>query len=290
MSHRNYCFTLNNPSSNFLDILRDEVCDKVDGNTGHRLLSNVVTFLVCQLEKGEKGTIHLQGYIELSKTQRITGLKKHFTYLKEAHLEPRMGTQEQAIKYCMKEDTRIEGPWMIGTKSKQGKRTDIEELIKNIDEKPLINIIEENPEEYNKYRNLIKDYKQYKAKKNTQKFRHVNTYTITGKAGIGKTRYVYDTHGYDDVFKLDKPSGSQLWFDGYEGQDVLLIDDFYGWISYGHLLNILDGYPLRLDIKGSFTYANWTKIYITSNKKPQEWYSHGMTEALARRLTEDLSI
>jgi len=84
------------------------------------------------------------------------------------------------------------------------------------------------------------------------------------------TKYVYDTHG-DDVYKLTEQNG-KVWFDDYDGEGVLLIDDFYGWIPYNVMLSITEGYQLRLEVKGTFTYAKWTKIYITSNVAPPFWY------------------
>jgi hypothetical protein len=38
------------------------------------------------------------------------------------------------------------------------------------------------------------------------------------------------------------------------------------------MLNILDGFPLRINVKASHTYANYTKVIITSNVCPDEWY------------------
>lgn len=108
-----------------------------------------------------------------------------------------------------------------------------------------------------------------------------------GDAGTGKTSSVYAEHGYGSVFTLVTAANGSVWFDGYEGQDVLLIDDYRGFIPFQYFLKILDIYPLRLDVKGSFCYANWTKIYITSNHPIEEWYredSHHHLPALRRRI------
>jgi len=104
-----------------------------------------------------------------------------------------------------------------------------------------------------------------------------------GVAGTGKTRHVYDKHGIENVFTLIADN-SACWFDGYEGEDVLLIDDFKGWITYSMLLKLLDIYPVRLPLKGSFTNACWTKVYITSNYEPSSWYRDVDFNALKRRV------
>ncbi len=110
------------------------------------------------------------------------------------------------------------------------------------------------------------------------------TEVIWGEAGSGKTRMAVENN--PNHYMLSVPQAGNLWWDGYEGEDVLIIDDFYGGIQYALLLRILDGYQLRIPIKGGFTYALWTKIIITSNKDPREWYQRGYTKALARRINK----
>lgn len=38
------------------------------------------------------------------------------------------------------------------------------------------------------------------------------------------------------------------------------------------LLNVLDSKPFKCQIKGGHTWAQWEKVYITSNKNYNEWY------------------
>ena len=40
----------------------------------------------------------------------------------------------------------------------------------------------------------------------------------------------------------------------------------------------LDGYQLRLPIKGGHTYAYWNKVYITTNKPWENWHEHAFEE------------
>ncbi len=81
----------------------------------------------------------------------------------------------------------------------------------------------------------------------------------TGPTGTGKTRACYDS----DAFMIH---GDSLdWWDGYCGEKTLVIDEYSNQISLTKLLGILDGYQLRLPIKGGFTYARWTTVKITTN-------------------------
>jgi len=65
-----------------------------------------------QLEKGEEGTVHIQAYISLKQQSRLAHLKKKDPH---AHFEP-VKFDNGASAYCLKEDTRVDGPWEFGKK------------------------------------------------------------------------------------------------------------------------------------------------------------------------------
>lgn len=67
--------------------------------------------------------VHWQGYVEFSKAMRVAGAKKLHPLFASAHFEKRRGSQQQAIDYCRKEETRIDGPWTLGVPAQQGKDT-----------------------------------------------------------------------------------------------------------------------------------------------------------------------
>jgi hypothetical protein len=82
-------------------------------------------------------------------------------------------------------------------------------------------------------------------------------------------------------------SNQTCWFDGYEGEGTLVLDEFRCQIKCSKMLRILDGHQLRLDTKGGHTHANWTNVVITTNFPPEEWYP-GLNprhrDALSRRI------
>lgn len=82
-----------------------------------------------------------------------------------------------------------------------------------------------------------------------------------------------------------KPYGE--WWDGYDGHEDVIIDDFYGWLKWSFLLNLLDRYPLMLPNKGGYCECKIKRIIITSNKSPEEWYpSKEDKTPLLRRIDE----
>lgn len=118
---RSYVFTLNNP-------------DVPPSGWVFKEPTKLVRYAVWQLEKGESGTLHVQGYVELNKSIRYTKLASVFPFLSRARFAKRRGTPEQAREYCMKPETHVEGPWEYGTWNvTQGHRTDLAEVKKKLD-------------------------------------------------------------------------------------------------------------------------------------------------------------
>lgn len=252
MTARAYCFTVNNPDG--LPDFEDFVKEKT------------VRYAVFQLEMGESGTTHLQGYLELSSPRRITYVKS-IPGLETAHVEKRRGTPEQARQYCMKKDeTYLEGPWEYGEFTKeQGKRNDLAEVYALVKEgKKEVEILEANPSAYIRYYRGIRE-----AKRIVQMNRSWPTEVtvIYGAPGLGKSAMALKHLGNDAYWK---PRGD--WWDGYEGQENVVIDEFYGWIPWDTLMKILDRYPLMVPTKGGFANFLAKKVYIISNKHPKDWY------------------
>lgn len=108
-----------------------------------------------------------------------------------------------------------------------------------------------------------------------------------GPSGTGKTRRAVTEN--PDAYILSKPRGGKdsVWWQGYEGQETVIIDEFYGWIPYDFLLRCLDRYPLEVEFKGGSTQLAATHFVITSNKPWREWYPNiDNVSALERRINE----
>ena len=69
----------------------------------------------------------------------------------------------------------------------------------------------------------------------------------------------------------------------------MIIDEFEGELPLRILLRMLDGHPLKMEIKGGYTHPVWEQVIITSNHHPLDWYPNADEHkrgALLRRLTE----
>lgn len=201
--------------------------------------------------------LHYQGFVIYRKQHRLKKAKELLESGIETHMEVRRGTREQAREYCTKDGEYEEhGQFEAYTK---------EQLFKQ----PIPYLRENYPEFYCRYYKGLE-----RLQEKGDKWRDVTVTFTWGGSGTGKTREVMEM---DDVFKIDPP---YKWWDGYEGESILLIDDYReGSIERGMLLNLLDGYRMRLETKGSHTWAKWSKVYITSNFAPP------IDGALHRRLS-----
>jgi len=63
-----------------------------------------VEYVVWQHERGENGTPHLQGYLELLQKHDIGWVTARLTDRKAAHVEPCKASPEANIAYCEKAD------------------------------------------------------------------------------------------------------------------------------------------------------------------------------------------
>ncbi len=252
---RNVVFTLNNPPS-------EQTPAKI-----WDALKHMAVYLVLQKEKGESGTIHYQGYFELDKRYRFNTVKK---VLPRANLRARRGTQEQAINYCRKEETRLEGPFEFGEKKndQSGKRNDVIGFRDAIqDGATNYELLETHPREMARFWRFPDTVRQARPPAIRQ---NLVVEVHFGPPGTGKTYQVFERFPMKDIYTV--PIGPRLWLNGYEGHPVILIDDFSGQMQFKDLLRLLDKYPLQAEKKGGHVWVQAERIIITSNRHYNKWY------------------
>jgi len=224
-------------------------------------------FLVAQRERcPSTQRLHWQAYARLSGAFRFTTVK---TWLPGAHLSLAKGNEKQNITYCTKEDSRVAGPYQRGEPSCPGKRSDIDSVRESVRSgKRLCQIADE--------------VSSYQALRFAEKYITLQpvperdppvVYWFHGSTGGGKTREAWSrarSIGASPWCSHD----SLQWFDGYTGQEYVIIDDFRGsTCKFCFLLKLLDRYPLMVPIKGGYVRWQPTVIVITSPLEPQHVYN-----------------
>jgi len=302
--HRNWIFTCNNPVTQNIFQTQTQI-----------------KFALAVLERGEEtGTLHYQGYLELKTSRTRSQVQRIFSSLNpHTHLEPRLrNSNRQAciqyvLKTCQEElsnsteyvnsstdltfisniqtsgstGSELAGLCILGfsgsyndlAKLGQTKQTVKERLTraKNLLEagKSQLDLANDDFELWVKYHRAFQHYSLISSKPRNFK---TEICVIQGPTGSGKSFYCqqYDDNAYW------KPRGS--WWDGYQGNSTVIIDEYYGWLPYDLLLRLGDQYPLQVEVKGGSVNFNSKKIFITTNKHPSSWYKEVYFEAFIRRV------
>ena len=302
-----WCFTLNNP-----DTTGDEFAEMLKGK-------EQLKGFVFQLEEGTNGTKHFQGYLEFHKQQRFVTVK---TLLgnRNAHIESAKGTKEQNLKYCTKEDGRKEGPWIWGTleskkAGKQGKRKDLDDFARMIDEEGGLTdeVYEAFPGHALQFRRHAKeranDIALKRAKEKEMEYwkeqrrlkeaglewegqKQMKCRLLFGPTAVGKTSHVMiETVGRG--IPLYKKKGNNKWYEGYADETSMVVDEFNTGFCEGDIRNFNEytntGVNI-VEVKGSSTLLLVEEAWFTTNKHPLDIWSeskdNGTYKAFARRFAE----
>lgn len=225
-----------------------------------------MSFLVYQKEKcPTTNRVHYQTYCEFKTKQRMTAIKKLFG--NDAHIEQRKGTQQQAIDYCKKTESRAEDPKEFGEPkvSEQGKRNDIQDAVDALKKKNSIKeVAMEHSTTFVKYHGGLSKLScllyNHRDKKNPP-----TVLWIYGPSGCGKSRFAHTMS--NDIY----PKASEhKWWDGYQQQELIIIDEYKGAWPLEYLLKVIDRYPMYIEVKGGSMPLNSPYIIITSLAKPTD--------------------
>jgi len=240
---------------------------------------------------GESGTPHLQIYLELKRAQRAAYVKKIYP---TAHIEARMGNGSDAANYCKKGEQSHEewktdkeqgANWGRNAKfvefgdaekvgQAKGKRNDLDIICKKVVENASMReIAEEAPATF------VRNYRGIAALRSVlrtpKEFRKLEVHLYIGKTRSGKTYHAK----INNPNSFTKPVGKGLWFDGYDWESTVIIDEFRGQYPLSDMLQILDPYKVRVETKGGHTFLEPELIILTSNDHPGNWYQDHTQES-----------
>lgn len=242
--------------------------------------ANILYYMkIVQHECPDTHKLHWHAYLQFKQKKTMQQVK---TYLddNEAHLIPLF---KDDTTYIDDGHDTISGPFEYGRPTYQGQRNDLLEVAKKIKEGGTMSTIaDQHPDLLIKYAKGLQTLMRV-SRDPPPTFRGLFVQLFWGETGTGKTRTAYE---FDkDLYAV--PTGGR-WWDGYDLQKTILIDDFdpNDW-KLSFLLRVLDGYPLQVEFKGGFTWVYYTRVYITSNIDPMSWYEFDQRrDALFRRINE----
>lgn len=214
------------------------------------------------------GRRHLQGYIRFARVVALSGVRRILgPSFANVHFEVARGSPQQNISYCTKDgDSEAHGD-----PPAQGSRNDLTAIQGEIEAGlSELGIASQYFSRWIVYRHSFERFRELLREPSLRMGIRVNL--IIGTSGAGKTRYVWEKSRAVGASLWISSDPTLKWFDGYDGQTWVLLDDYRGGADYEFLLRLLDIYPLLLPIKGSYTPMLATTIWITSNVEPDVWY------------------
>ena len=306
---KNYCFTWNNPT--------------VDGEELEEKLKNSerVAGYAFQLEEGESGTPHFQGYVQFTNRVRTGAAHKFFEPWRMALIHSKAKIPKKAIDYCIKEEGRLAGPWIGGTclekkAGKQGKRTDLDDFAKAVFDAG--GMTDEIQEEYHghtmRFGKLAKEAaaaskvrkakveekeywkKQYQLKQEGMPItgqQQRRCVLFFGPTAVGKTTEVKMIAYGEYEEELYEKAGNNKWFEGYNGENHVLFDELRKTAFDGSLetFNSMTNIGcVQVEFKGGSTVLQAEHLYFTSNWHPLDIWgckpNEGRYRAMCRRFDE----
>lgn len=289
-AYRKYQLTINNPEKHGFtrEVIRSTLSE----------MSSCLYWCMCD-EIGQEGTPHTHVYLLFKNPVMFSTLQKRFY---GAHIEPAKGSNQQNRDYIRKE-----GKWLDDAKHGTSVPDSFEEsgeLPEETDHRLKVNeaifsmveagasnveILREYPSAMNRLAHIEATRQTLLADQYRKEYRHLEVYYIWGKTRVGKTRFVMEKHGYENVYRV---TSYQHPFDGYAGEPVLLLDEFRSSLPFSDLLKYLEGYPIMLPCRYADKVACFTQVYIISNIPLSEQYPNIQADepaswaALKARFTE----
>lgn len=260
---RKWQITINNPLTK--GYTHDKIIDIVS------CLQSVFYWCMAD-EVGEEGTYHTHVFLCSNSGIRFSTIKKHF---EGGHFERCKGTAQENRDYVSKSgkwekdkkgETSIPGTFYESGEippERKGSKISFEDVydllasglttMEVVEECPSL-ILQMDKIEFARQAFLREKYKTTR--------RELEVIYIYGASRTGKTRSVMDKYGYDKVYRV---TDYKHPFDNYNGQDVIIFEEFRSSLSLSEMLNYLDNYPVELRCRYSNKQALYTKVFVISN-------------------------
>lgn len=238
------------------------------------------TWAICGKEVASTGTPHLQWACTMKNAKTFSAMRTTMSELLGRPIDYIMPTRskEAAEKYCQKEgDFEEWGKRPVGER----KRTDIirmndiiEDMKADPDKHVFDHLGDDNGLLIMSHLRALKEYASFNIRmKQVPNKPQFEVILCIGASGSGKSRWLAET--YPDAFWVTYgASGQPTWFDGYKGEETIVLDDFKGSMQYTQFLRLCDRYKQDLPVKGSTVPGVHTRIVLTSICEPSAWYDY----------------
>ncbi|MDR1563784.1 MAG: hypothetical protein LBS74_02395 [Oscillospiraceae bacterium] len=277
---RSWFCVFNNPREHGFKGTEQEICDAV---ADLWLMDNPQRTCAVIYCVSADGLEHCHVVLEDTKTMRFSTVKKVYPSM---HIEPTKGNKEQAEDYINKRGKWEEKGEKVLAKTQhgeikgvQGQRRDIEIISEMLEAgKTPREILELS---FGNYRYETSIRKAYFAKrdKETPFMRDLEVYYHVGESGSGKSytsQKLINEYGEYKLFVMSNYENGL--FDGYNGEQILFMDEFRGHMKFSLFLKVIDVYKGEFPARYSNIKGLWNQVHITSVLPPEALYSNMVKE------------
>lgn len=230
-------------------------------------------------EVGEQGTPHTHVYMVSRNSIMFDSLHSKFY---GAHVEQANGSNQENRDYVRKEGKWLEDAkhetnladtfeeWGELPPDRTRRESQAEQIMQMVrDGRSNAEILAEIPTAFSKLHCIDQARQTLLQEQYKEKWRQLDVTYLWGDTGAGKTRSVMDSYGFPNVYQV---TNYEHPFDSYQGQDIVIFEEFRSSLKIDDMLKYLDGYPVMLPCRYADKVACYTKVFIISNYSLDQQY------------------
>lgn len=254
-----------------------------------------MTYLCYQMEEGESGTPHWQGYVHwINPTDAVTYARREWN-TDVVHWATARGSASENRSYCSKTSCTVLVPFQeFGSLPRQGQRSDLQALLEAIQAgEDDLELYDRFGTTYLRHLPMVEAARAMEARKWMRLGGKKKVIWLHGDTGVGKSRVAFSLL---ELFASAWVSAEPQWFNGYHGQEAVLFEDFspedVDKLGVTLLLRLTDRYPLRVPVKLS-SPVHWLPriVIFTSNWSVSNMHPLGhRMDAFKRRVDLELKV
>jgi len=182
---------------------------------------------------------------------------------------PMRGRVTDNEAYCSKENAGLLQKY--GEEPEQGCRDDLDETKDKIlaGELTADDVAVENPGMFHQYGRTLDRVEAIALRRKTRKWMTSCTW-YTGPTHSGKSHAVFKD--YDPMTHYVK-NLNEDWWDGYKGQETVILNEFRGQIPFSEMLDLIDKWPKTVKWRGKEPVPFLAKqVLVSSIRTPEDVY------------------
>ncbi|MEG1926685.1 MAG: replication protein [Ruthenibacterium sp.] len=274
---RKYQITINNPLEH--DFSHENIKKRF------AFFPGLIYWGMCD-EVGAEGTPHTHLYLLFQNAVMFDTLHKAFY---GAHIEAAQGSNQANYEYIRKA-----GKWADDEKSETNLPDTFEEsgalpterAKGQTDSEAILTMLQQGASEYdvlqafpssmNKIDKINQTRQILLREKSKNEFRNLDVTYLWGATGTGKARSIMERYQYENVYRVTNYAHP---FDGYQGESVILFEEFRSSLPLTEMLIYLDGYPTKLPCRYADRVACYKTVFIATNIPLEKQYPQLQQEA-----------